>query len=97
MLDLPLVIAADAAGTALGAAALGLVSLGRETDLVAAAELLRAPRPGGRTVTPAVPGAYDEVRASIPRLLSQYAEVSALFERDRPGDRDPGPGGPAAH
>ncbi len=97
VLDLPLVIAADAAGTALGAAALGLVSLGRETDLVAAAELLRPSRRGGRTVTPAVPGAYDEVRASIPRLLRQYAEVSALFERDRPGGRDPGPGGPAAH
>lgn len=85
----PVTVTGGAEGSALGAAALGLLAVGRASSLTDGLELL-APglRESGETV--AVPDgdrtAYALARQRIPALLDSYAAVSDLFRtatRDR--------------
>ena len=79
-LDRPLLVTDDAAGTALGAAALGLVSLGRAVDLDQAVQLLQPERPtDGGYLQPKQPEVYAALRADIPRRLRELREVGTLF------------------
>jgi gluconokinase len=83
VLDRPLQVTAGAEGSALGAAALGLLSLGRAVDLAGAVRLL-APTLEAGEATVAVPAAdlvaYQRTRRAVPSLLAGYREVAALFE-----------------
>ena len=80
----PLTITTGAEGSALGVAALGLVALGRATDLDAALEALR-PALDARPIeipevgSPAEIALYKGLRASVPSLLAAYDEVARLF------------------
>ena len=80
----PLTITTGAEGSALGVAALGLVALGRVTDLDAALEALR-PALDARPIeipevgSPAEIALYKGLRASVPGLLAAYDEVARLF------------------
>lgn len=79
-LDRPLLVTDDAAGTALGAAALGLVSLRLAADLdQAVRQLLPGPASHGDYVQPRHPEVYAALRADIPRRLRQLREVEDLF------------------
>jgi gluconokinase len=79
----PLVIQADAGGTALGAAALGWFALGGAPTLPQALAAVGGPDVDDRTppvpVTPAELDSYRELRARVPQLIGAYAEVAALF------------------
>lgn len=90
----PLSVPASAEGSALGAAALGLLALGRSPSLVQAVEALSPgllDRPGEPVpVSAADVAAYEAVRRAVPRLLAAYGDVARLF--DRPAAR--GPSGP---
>ncbi|MDI3403405.1 gluconokinase [Streptomyces cavernicola] len=82
VLDRPVHLVADAEGSALGAAALGLHALGRAPRLADAPALLGAPAPENGVPVPASPAdteLYRTVRAAIPRLLSSYTAVADLF------------------
>lgn len=78
----PVTITGGAEGSALGAAALGLLALGRATSLKGAVDDLA---PGLRDEGEVVPvsasdrEAYDRSRLRVPALLDSYAAVSALF------------------
>jgi len=77
-LALPVEVGEDAAGTALGAAALALVGLGLESSPVAAADRL-ASAVHVDLVDPVHPELYADLAARIPSLLSAYDDVAALF------------------
>lgn len=81
-LDRPLHVTGGAEGSALGAAALGMLAIGR-TDTLRGALGALAPAlvdDEGEAVLPtADPAVYDRVRASIPGLVDGYREVAALF------------------
>ncbi len=77
-LDLPVEIGDDAAGTALGAAALALVGLGLAGSPEAAADLLASEQHVDR-VEPVRPEVYRDLAARIPGLLAAYEPVAALF------------------
>jgi gluconokinase len=84
-LDRPLRIADDAEGTALGAAALGLVGLGRAASPAAALEQLADP--GAAPPSPvardaALVATYDRVRAAVPTLVGALAPAGGLFPVD---------------
>jgi gluconokinase len=92
-LDRPLHVTGGAEGSALGAAALGVLAIGRADTLHGALGAL-APAlvdDDGEAVVPtADPAAYDRVRAAIPGLVDGYREVAALFAQQadrRSGDR----------
>jgi gluconokinase len=92
MLDRPLQIVGEAEGTALGAAALGLFALGRASTLPDALALLAdraAPAPAYVHPAPDMVATYNQVRASIPKLIDELAPVGSLFG----GGSGPGPGG----
>ena len=78
----PVTITGGAEGSALGAAALGLLALGRATTLRGAIDDLA---PGLRAEGEVVPvssadrDAYDRSRSGIPALLDSYAAVGAMF------------------
>ena len=80
----PLTVTAGAEGSALGVAALGLVAMDRAADL---SEAIGALGPGKWATPVEVPvvaspdqiAYYRGVRASLPRLLSSYHAVAALF------------------
>ncbi len=80
----PLTVTAGAEGSALGAAALGLVGLGRADDLGAALETL-SPGADARPIeipevgNPAEIALYQRLRSSVPNLLAAYDEVAQLF------------------
>ncbi|MDT0213873.1 gluconokinase [Rothia sp. ARF10] len=82
----PVTVTAGAEGSALGAAALGLVAVGRAASLRQGLDLL-APglRDAGDPVV--VPEgdrtAYARARQRIPALLDSYAAVRDLFDEDR--------------
>ena len=81
-LDRPLRPVGDAAGTALGAAALGLFALGRAPSLADAVTELT--EPGGSPAPPIVAApelvaTYRDVRASVPELLASLDGVAELF------------------
>lgn len=73
----PLTVSDGPAGTAVGAAALGLVALGREPDLGVAVASLQSE--ASIIQTPVAAGVYADVRARIPGLIRAYAEVEELF------------------
>ena len=80
----PVTVTAGAEGSALGVAALGLVALGRAPDLPAAISALGPGRWATPVEVPVVASPddiayYRGVRASLPRLLSSYHDVAALF------------------
>lgn len=80
----PLQVTGGAEGSALGAAALGLVATGRAQTLRGAlgalAPALVEDEGEGEAVAPtADPAVYDRVRAGIPDQLEEYREVAALF------------------
>ena len=88
-LDRPLSIVGDAEGTALGAAALGLVAIGRApSPMDAVAQLsdpdAAPPEPVARA--PEVVATYDRLRASIPGLLEALEGAAGLFADPPDGD-----------
>ena len=86
VLDRPLYVMADAEGTALGAAALALVALGRAPGLVDAVAQLSAPdspAPSPSAVTPDLVETYARLRASLPELIAALAPAGRMF--DGPG------------
>lgn len=81
-LDRPLQTVGAAEGTALGAAALGLLALGRATQLGEAVAQLSPPsadEPPPVVADPALVGAYDRLRASVPELIRSLVPVADLF------------------
>ena len=87
VLDRPITVTDGAEGSARGAAALGLISIGRAAALREAVALLRpdhtdeaGPTQYGATIPdPVGVDRYRELRENIPRLLATYNEVAALF------------------
>jgi gluconokinase len=77
----PLHVVGDAEGTALGAAALGLLGLGRAATLeAAAAQLALEPAPAPAVaVDPELVATYDRARASIPGLVDKLGDVARLM------------------
>ncbi len=85
MLDRPVKIVGDAEGAALGAAALGLFALGQAaspTDAVA--DLLGGGEATVETVEPdpSLVKTYEELRGSIPMMISELGKVAGLFVPD---------------
>lgn len=90
-LNRPLLVTDDEAGTALGAAALGLHSLGLAVDLDQAVRLLQPERVSAADyLQPLQPEVYAALRADIPRRLWDLREVGSLFASLVPEDRPPG-------
>jgi gluconokinase len=86
----PLRVVEDAGGSALGAAALALLALGRAPDLAGARALLvdsdrDDDLPAPVAVDPGLLGAAEATRSRLPSLLSAYGEVATLLGRDRHG------------
>jgi gluconokinase len=85
----PVTVTGAADGSALGAAALGLLALGRADTLPAAVELL-SPEPNDRqvetpeTASPAEVAFYTRLRASVPEILADYDEIGRLFAASAP-------------
>lgn len=96
-LDRPLHTVGDAEGTALGAAALGLLALGRAPGLTEAVAELAGPDTA--TTTPplvaerALVAVYERMHAVIPELIEALGPAAALFARGEvaPGGRPPRP------
>ncbi len=90
MLARPLEIVGEAEGTALGAAALGLLALGRASTLADALALLAQP---GALDPPRVHAdaeliaTYDRLRASIPDLIGELGGIASLLANGRGADR----------
>lgn len=85
-LDRPVTVIGQAEGSALGAAALGLVALGRADDLPAALAALSVPDDATMATTdpdPAMVAAYDRARRAIPSMLDQLDRVGRLFAAPR--------------
>lgn len=87
----PLTRAGGADGTARGAAAVGLLGLGRAASLAGAVDLLAAGAPdaedgGGEVVEPdpAAAAAYARLRSGLPVLLAALAPVAGLLAGDVP-------------
>jgi gluconokinase len=81
-LDRPLTVVDGPEGTALGAAALGLVGVGRAATLDEALALLAPTQAGGDTpveADPALVAAYDRQRATIPGLVAALDRVAEAF------------------
>jgi gluconokinase len=93
ILDRPFAVMEGAEGTALGAAALGLVALGCTTTLgEALARLSQAATPEPRAVDsdPLVVAAYDALRRSVPTLVGELDRVAGAFDRSgAEGGRSP--------
>jgi gluconokinase len=79
----PLIVGADAGGTALGAAALGWFALGGAPDLDSALAAVRGP--GDDSGSRAVPVSdedaetYARLRVAVPELIAGYDRVAAMF------------------
>jgi gluconokinase len=85
----PITVIGQAEGSALGAAALGLVALSRAVDLPAALAALALPdRPADETThpEPAMVAVYDQSRRAIPSMLEQLSAVARLFGAAPPHD-----------
>ena len=85
-LDRPLQAVGAAEGTALGAAALGLIALGRATQLGEAVAQLSPPsadEPPPLVADRALVATYDRLRASVPELIRSLVPVADLFARER--------------
>ncbi len=91
----PLRVVEDAGGSALGAATLALLALGRAPDLARARALLVGSGrdddlPAPVAVDPALVEAAEATRSRLPSLLSAYGEVATLLGRNRHGGASPG-------
>ena len=77
----PLQIAADAEGTALGAAALALVALGRAATPAEGAALLSQAAAPPVTVPPdpALAMTYDRLRAAVPDMIAALGDAAGTF------------------
>jgi gluconokinase len=78
----PITVVGQAEGSALGAAALGLVALGRAEDLPAALIALAPPDHAVDETTdpdPAMVAAYERTRRAIPSMLEQLSAVARRF------------------
>ncbi|WP_051265358.1 gluconokinase [Nakamurella lactea] len=87
VLDRPIVVADGAEGSARGAAALGLIGIGRAASFDSALALLPGPDTGTDRLTnpdPALADTYRRVRADFPRLLSDLGRVAELFRPAAP-------------
>jgi gluconokinase len=83
-LNRPLSVVAGAEGTALGAAALGLVGIGRAESPIAGMAALTdpdAPAPTQVKPDPELVATYERLRNSIPDMLRALEPVAGLFER----------------
>jgi gluconokinase len=81
-LNRPLHLVAAAEGSALGAAALGLLALGRATQLTDAVDQLASANEAAEvTISPdaAMATTYAEIRGSIPGLVAGLQPVASLF------------------
>ena len=81
-LDRPFYVIGEAEGTALGAAALGLLALGRTDELADAVSLLvptETPAPSPVEPDPELVATYAATRASLPELVAALDAVGALF------------------
>ena len=86
MLERPLHPVDDAEGTAVGAAALGLLAVGRARELAEAVAQLSPSAGGGSPpvdVDPELVATYDRLRASVPGLIRSLAPVADLFAPQR--------------
>jgi gluconokinase len=82
VLDRPLIVTDGAEGSALGAAALGLLALGRSDTLQSAVGKLTAKATvESRPVTSSISDieAYRQLRSNIPDMINQLGQVSPLF------------------
>jgi gluconokinase len=78
----PITVVGQAEGSALGAAALGLVALGRAVDLPAALAVLAPPEHAADETTRPDPGmvaAYERTRRAIPAMVEQLGAVARRF------------------
>jgi gluconokinase len=79
-LERPLVAVGDAEGTALGAAALGLLALGHADSLEAALELLPSPSMSEPIAPdPELVRAYADARDAVPELIRALGAVARLL------------------
>jgi len=81
-LDRPVTVTDGAEGSALGAAALGLLGIGRADSLEDALRLLRPDGEGDQQPTTPDPErveVYSRLRTRIPALLADYHELADLF------------------
>ncbi len=79
----PLHLMSAAQGTALGAASLGLMALGREPDLRAAQIALAGDGgvpPAAEAVDPQLVAVYESVRGSVGELVGGLQRVGAVFQ-----------------
>lgn len=82
VLDRPIIVTDGAEGSARGAAALGLIGIGRASSFHEALALLPGPITLSDNVTdpdPAAAKVYRQVRADIPRRLAELGRVAELF------------------
>jgi gluconokinase len=80
----PLAVVEGAEGTALGAAALGLVALGCAptlSDAVASLSDTETEPPRSVSVDPRLVATYDRSRASVPAMIAQLDRVADAFSR----------------
>lgn len=94
ILDRPLHVVDGVDGTAAGAAALGLLALGRAATLADAADLILgagASVPPPVDVDPQAVATYDRLRGAVPGLVAGLAPVARAFgDRPPPGDEAEG-------
>jgi gluconokinase len=84
VLDRPVTVTDGAEGSALGAAALGLVGVGRAPTPRAALDLLRPPDAVDEAPTlprPEAVATYRRLRATVPAMVRAYEPVAALLAR----------------
>src|SRR4051794_41015200 len=86
MFDRPLRVAGEAEGTALGAAALGLVGIGRAASPVDAVAALSGPgtEPPPVEYTPELVATYERLRATVPQLIGALDAVAEIFSATPP-------------
>jgi gluconokinase len=94
----PITVVGQAEGSALGAAALGLVALGRSVDLPASLAALVPPDHAADETThpdPASVAAYDRTRRAIPMMLEQLSAAARRFSAAPPHDPGASPRRPS--
>ena len=95
MIDRPMTVIGQSDGSCLGAAALGLLALGRAADLTDAVRQLepQALGPGAPVVTdPEEISLYRALRADVPNLLEDQLQLAAAFPAGESYHQVGGPG-----
>ena len=94
VIDRPTTVIGESDGSSLGAAALGLLALGRAANLTDAVRALHPPAsgPGAAVLTdPDEVALYRALRADVPNLLEEQLQLTAAFPA---GDSHHQVGGP---